>query len=426
LSAGLAKSNAALGQLARSGPNAGQGLRAVERGAQLLAFQAAGLTGPLGRVSAGLLQLGGGNALVLGAVAGVGAIAFAYSALTKESREAAEAQQKLRDEIVRTAAARSEARVPESQKIGRDVSTTQDELRRLQGERAARVTFLTSIQNPMSESLSEMLASDKQIRDLDADIAAFTATINVNRREGAKATHDELEAAKKLQEVERARRLEAIQFNMDARRIFVANALSRNALFTAGGDLSGRAFLRQPGLSTAPFGAGGLGLGGRPATFDTLRTNVPRFVPIDPTAKKEDWLKSGQIIAAGFFQAVTAFKAGGPGGVAGGFGALFSAGAQIPGISAGLGKTLGTVGFIGSVLGTVFTLFDHSAERRQREQMEELRRIRENTDKRGRPDHISVTVLLNGKEVSASILGDVIYGIRRMERTNAVPVLPPS
>ena len=95
LSAGLAGANEKLQQLGRSGPGAPMGLRLVEQGARTLAFQAAGVGGPLGRISAGLLQLGGGQALVVGAVAGIGLIVGAYKAATAETDELTAATDKL-------------------------------------------------------------------------------------------------------------------------------------------------------------------------------------------------------------------------------------------------------------------------------------------------------------------------------------------
>jgi hypothetical protein len=115
-----------------------------------------------------------------------------------------------------------------------------------------------------------------------------------------------------------------------------------------------------------------------------------------------------------------ALQQGGVAGILGAAGGLASTASGLKGLGG-----LGPIGIGLSVASGVFGLLDHSAERRHREAMAEFTRIRQNTDKRGQPDHISVTVLVNGKEVSGAILQDVMYGIRRAERTNAVPVLPP-
>lgn len=99
LAVGLARGNDQLRNLARSGPNAGAGLRAVEQGIRTLAFSATGLPGPLGRIAGGLLQLGGGNALMLGALAGLAAAGAAIRALTKDARDNAEAQEAMLDKL---------------------------------------------------------------------------------------------------------------------------------------------------------------------------------------------------------------------------------------------------------------------------------------------------------------------------------------
>jgi len=101
LSAGLEKANDQLKQLKRSGPDAGQGVRAVEQGVRMLAFQAAGVPGPLGRVASGILQIGGGSALMVGAVAGLALVGMAIRALTKDARDNAEAQKNMQDQIAK-------------------------------------------------------------------------------------------------------------------------------------------------------------------------------------------------------------------------------------------------------------------------------------------------------------------------------------
>lgn len=432
--AGLAKFNAQVHEVSKAAPGGTRGLRAFEGGLQSLALEAAGVQGPLGRITEGLLRFGGGSGLVLGAAAGIGVIALAYNALTKESREAAEAQQKLREELVRTAAARAEAKVPESQKIGRDVSSARDELAQLNEERRKELAYLTQITAASgggAAQLAIVVEHSSKIKKIDEDRAALSLVLIQDQRAGVAATKEETDAKEKLLKVEQERarvarlaRIEATQGDvldyraaLRARRrlSFTSPAFGGFGTDTNDPLKSGRGTTLGQGLILGPF---------QGAVFGR-RAPAPRFTPTDPKAK-EDWIKSGAILAAGFFQAITAFKSGGAGGAFGGLGALATAGSNVQGVGVGLGKALSTVGFIGSALGGLFSLFDHSAERRQREQMAELTRIRQNTDKRGQPDHISVTVLLNGKEVSAEILGDVVYGIRRLERTNAVPVLPPS
>src|SRR5688572_10071757 len=72
----------------------GQSNRAIgilRNGMVGLAMQATGTVGPVGKLAQGLLMFGGGSGLVLGVAAGIGAIALAYNALTRDAREAKEA-----------------------------------------------------------------------------------------------------------------------------------------------------------------------------------------------------------------------------------------------------------------------------------------------------------------------------------------------
>src|SRR5262245_37557597 len=92
ISAGLAKLNADLTRLGTTGPAARQGLRGMQQGMRALAFEAAGVGGPLGKVTQGLLMFGGGSALVLGAAAGIGLVAAAYKGFTADARAAEKAQ----------------------------------------------------------------------------------------------------------------------------------------------------------------------------------------------------------------------------------------------------------------------------------------------------------------------------------------------
>lgn len=66
------------------GEAAGHGLTLVRRGFESLAIQAIGVSGPIGRISSGLLTLGAGSTTVLGVVAGIGLIAGAYKLASRE------------------------------------------------------------------------------------------------------------------------------------------------------------------------------------------------------------------------------------------------------------------------------------------------------------------------------------------------------
>lgn len=422
LSAGLAKANAGLTQLGRSGPGARVGLKAVETGARSLAFEAAGLSGPLGRVAAGLLQIAGGNALVLGAVAGIGAIALAYNALTKESREAAEAEKKHREELVRSAQQRAQSALPASQRIGVETSDVRGMLDSLTTARNARAALVTrefhegNTLGIQEGTLEEVLRADKALTDLDAARADLSLSIAQNRRASASASEDEAKSAERELEARRALRLEAIQ-------------LTQGEIASYGFELQQR---RRLVFASAAFGAPSVDTNdplrsGRGATFgrglilDQFRGQffgapTPAVVGgVKPDPKDVSWLKSGAILAQGFSQAITASRAGGVGGAFGAVGALASAGSQVEGIGKGLGKTLGTIGLVGSVLGGVFSLFDNSEERRHKEQMVELKKISEKPTQEARRITLNLVNATTGE-----IIRQTQYEIGRNEDRDAI------
>lgn len=399
LSAGLAKANAGLQQIGRSGPGARIGLRAVETGARALAFEAVGLQGPLGKLASGLLELGGGSAAVLGVVAGVGAITLAYNALTKESREAAEAQIKLRDELVRTAAQRASALRPETKVIGGDVATARAELARLDRERAPLARQLARFGVGSQEDLEFSLS--ERLRSIDADRAAFSLTIAENRRAAVPAAKREAEETERTLKAEKEKLLHIRQQNLE--RDIALGRLRTTVPTTGAGSPSSNVLIPKT-LTPEKFAP-------REFFISDLEKAINRPHPEKPDPAR---------LAAEAVALLGALKQGGAGNILGGVGGGLSALSGIKGLGG-----LSTFGIIGTALGGVFNLFNHDEERRHREEMNALTRIVQNTDRRGMPDRTSVTILVNGKEISGAILDDVIYGIRRAERTNAVPVLPP-
>src|SRR5882672_9426102 len=87
------------GQLAETGAAGSRGLHMVRSAAAALAFQATGVAGPVGKIAEGLLLFGAGSTVVLGAVAGLAAVALAYRVLTQETRDDIAAQQELAKEL---------------------------------------------------------------------------------------------------------------------------------------------------------------------------------------------------------------------------------------------------------------------------------------------------------------------------------------
>lgn len=353
LSAGLAKANAGLQQLGKSGPGARSGLRAVEMGARSLAFEAAGLQGPLGRIAAGLLQLGGGSALVLGVVAGVGAIALAYRALTADSRAAAEEQAKLRDELVRTAAQRAAGLIPETQQIGSNVATARAELARLNRERSAVVLALSKAGGAGSQQDIELGISDK-LRKIDEDRAKFSATINQNRRAAVPAAEREADASERSARAAREEALARAQINLERD---IALGRLRTVLPLLGGGT---------GL---PKLEGGLGPAFKPEKFAPREFFVQDLVKeagkVRPPAPDPARLAAEAVALLG------AMKQGGIGNILGGVGGGLSALSGLKGLGG-----LEPFGIIGTALGGVFNLFDNSEERRHKELVKALTDLR--------------------------------------------------
>ena len=164
LSAGLAKANERLKELGKSGPGAGAGLRAAEQGVRSLAFQAAGLPGPLGRVASGLLALAGGNALVLGVVAGISAIGLAIRLLSQDTRDNAKAQEEMTKKLAQLGphgeAMAARLRIAELERQ-RDRPTPLDRL-----ERAKKFMLSTSILPNLAEQdqdIERQIAEQRQI-----------------------------------------------------------------------------------------------------------------------------------------------------------------------------------------------------------------------------------------------------------------------
>lgn len=399
LSAGLQKANAGLNQLAKSGPGARSGLRAVEIGARQLAFQAAGLSGGLGNLSRGLLMFSGGSALMLGVVAGVGAVAFAYNALTKESREASKAQQELHESLIRTARARAEGLLPGSVRIGRDIATARAELADLNRQRSARVAALGDVFLARGfNTLDEAIAADSQLAKIDEQRAALSLTLAQNRAAETDALKQQNAEQEKLAKKERERIAALVHLSTFAR---VTPPTETGAGPGVSNQLVEAAMRGGPSLAMR-------GVGGETAP-GAFRAELKGF-SVELAAQ----------IAGALGQALVAIQAGGVGGALAGGGAILGGLSGIQGLGG-----LGPFGLVASALGGVFSLFDNSEDRRHRQLMEETRRIRQNTEARGEPRNISLTLLLNGREVSAAVVEDLIYEVGRMERRDATPRLPP-
>lgn len=111
----------------------GRGVGQVRRSLITLSASLAGVPGVIGRLSAGLLQLAVGNAVTLGVIGGIAAIAAGYRALTREARESARAVRELSETI----AQQREAQKPESVRLAEQRAQLSAALDRLIAQREA-------------------------------------------------------------------------------------------------------------------------------------------------------------------------------------------------------------------------------------------------------------------------------------------------
>lgn len=77
------------------------GLRKVEGGFRTLAFQAAGVSGPMGKVAEGALLLGGSSGVLLGVAVAAGTLAVAWQKLGAVSDEAKDAVARMNKELTK-------------------------------------------------------------------------------------------------------------------------------------------------------------------------------------------------------------------------------------------------------------------------------------------------------------------------------------
>lgn len=435
--AGLAKFNAQIHDVVKASPGGARGFRMLETGLQSLALEAVGIQGPLGRVAEGVLRFGGGTTLILGAVAGIGLIAGAYKLAAAEAEGLKASNEKLAQSW-RDTASRGKPLVShwnELQKAIDAASVAQEKFDKLSATVPSPhgpVTRGSAGEVALAETgLSQAQANVRQLRGIfQAEQNQLISDANTRGQKWA------AEFLKGIENFDIATQL----------RVLALGGAQYEHQFGAMGRDTGRLWADAWLKAAQGMLDQGLDVHGQPLGVGAPRGLIPRaggklepatspafqaekFAPREffisdmekAIVKAQPQKPDAARLAAEALALLGALKQGGAGGVLSAGGGLLS---ELSGLK-GLGG-LGPVGIVTTAVGGLFSLFDHSQERRQREQMAELTRIRQNTDKRGQPDHINVTVLVNGKEVTGAILQDVMYGIRRAERTNAVAVLPPS
>jgi len=438
--AGVAKFNAQIHDVVRAAPGGARGFRMLETGLQSLAFEAAGIQGPIGRVAEGLLRFGGGSALVLGAVAGLGLIAAAYRASAAEAEQLQASNEKLA-ESWRNVAARGRPLVAlgnELQKAIDAETAAQDKLNALStplesgpgpkfGSTRGTGGEIALAQTGLSQAQANVTQARRIFQEAQVQLAADAQKAGLKTAqafmEGIRTLDPQVQlAVLALGQHQFGERF--AKLGTDAGELYATAWLkAAQAMLDRGLDVHGQrlgtGLGRGMAFDRAPKLEGAMSPAFKPEKFppreyfiSDLEKAIVKAQPPKPDAAR---------LAAEAVALLGALKQGGAAGILGAAGSTVS---ELSGLK-GLGG-LSPIGIGLSVASGLVGIFDHSAERRHREEMAELTRIRENTTKRGQPDHISVTVLVNGKEVSGAILQDIMYGIRRAERTNAVPVLPPS
>lgn len=338
VSAGLAKLNNELDQLGRSGPGARTGLRLAETGMRTLAFEAAGVAGPLGRVAAGLLSLGGGNALVLGAAAGIGIVAAAYKFFTADAVAATKAQEDFLKSLEKT---------PQGA-----ATFARNALQAAQENLAALTARFNII--PGTPEAAQAVGLPPTDQDMEnARLAVAAAQNAVNRAEALAADA-------------REKQTKVIEHQNDVLRDHAALLERLRQLnFVALGPL-GTVRLAAP-APTLPYGQQvPIRFGGRPV--------VPRFIQDVPAAQapyaeKPEKLDASRL-AAEAVALLGALKQGGVGGILSAGGGILS---DLSGLK-GAG-VLGPIGIVTTALGGLFSLFHHDNQERERREAERHREL---------------------------------------------------
>jgi hypothetical protein len=393
LAKGVAETNAKIHDLAKAAPGGARGLNLVETSMRSLAFEAVGIQGPLGRIAEGLLKFGGGSTLVLGVTAGIGLIAAVYKDFTAEARAAEKAQTDFIESLKKT---------PQGAAlVGRNaLKEAQDKLR--------------SLTAPGATGPGGAMIPPAMIEQARMEVAQLQNALVPLQNAAA-------ETAK--------RRTEEIDRQNEA---LAAQALAMRDLVAVSAELAqaqGYFLGITPGLVAqipryqrsqdiaADVGAASTAQLANQISMRLIGVSMGRrYTAETPGQAAKSGGVDGARLAAESVALLGALHGGSAGGSISALGGILGSISAIP----------GPVGPILTGLGGVFSLFDHSAERRHREEMDKLTRIIQNTDKRGQPDHTSVTIMLNGKEVSGALVDDVIYQINRMSRRDATPRLPSS
>jgi hypothetical protein len=169
-----------LNHLQGASRGATDGVGQVRRGLEMLAERATGVQGPIGRVASGLLRMGTGGDVALGAVAGIGLIAGAYKlasdaaeALTKANNDAAESLRKVMEAGAPNAKALDDWRAAAA-----DLAKAQKDLQILQESRdPTKMAFWFRGQG-LAKLLPKFPASDAEIITQQGTVDQLTLRVN--------------------------------------------------------------------------------------------------------------------------------------------------------------------------------------------------------------------------------------------------------
>jgi len=416
--AGLAKFNSQVHDVAKAAPGGTRAFSMMERGLQSLAFEAAGVSGPLGQVAAGLLRFGGGAGLVLGAAAGIGLVAEAYNLATAEAKNLTAAHEKLAasyDKIL----SRGKSQVQAMADARDAVAAARDEFNKLSatvpsphgpvtrgspGEVAqAQENLNMALRQQGQVRLEAVRAQDESVAAATREANALEAT-NAIRERAIATGRDERDVVLAITRVTAERA--AVEAHLDAthaaafvaQQLRIANAKEETKALEGMRDVLRE--IDQIGADVARFMASPQGMatlqGIRVPTFEQIQGQErARQVDLAGTKQIADQIgvrligvgmgrTAGDIgrqgpkekpdyalIAASSVALMGALRQGGAAGILGAAGGVAS---QLGNIKS-LAGTFGPIGIGLNIASGIFGLFNNEEDRRHKEMMAELRKI---------------------------------------------------
>lgn len=206
VSVGLTKVNTTAQRTAR------QGLGTIRSSMASLTAMAIGTRGTLGTLASGILQFAAGNALAIGAIAGIAAIAFAFRKLSSDAREA----KKQIDESIKSLEKLREAEVTPLERVAESITDAQTRLSEMQvvldrfetllGGRERTEQLLAGARLTRAEFRedggADVLARLERVRKLREKMAELEEKIGAGERKRAKEQgkeDDEREATLKTE-----------------------------------------------------------------------------------------------------------------------------------------------------------------------------------------------------------------------------------